>query len=234
MHPKPGESRMDRIEESVIALILGLMTVLAFVNVIVRKSGGNILWAKETLVFLFAWLVLIGASYAVKKGAHLGVDVVVNMLHGQKRRALGLVAVLICVVYSFLLLKGAWDYWANFANLPQTTGRVFPTGFQEMKPTDYRSWYIVNDVPNPWFLDWLEGAMNYGDPYDKLPRFIPYAVLPLSMALLFFRFIQAGLAMFAGKIDRVVASHEVEDEIEEVRERLGAAMDGEVNAGSAK
>ena len=68
--------------------------------------------------------------------------------------------------------------------------------------------------------------MNYGEPYDKLPRFIPYAVLPLSMALMLFRFVQAAVDMVKGRIDRVVASHEVEDEIEEVRERLGAAMDG--------
>ncbi|WP_039017283.1 TRAP transporter small permease [Halocynthiibacter namhaensis] len=226
MHPKPGQSRIDRLEESVIALILGLMVVLAFVNVIVRKSGGNILWAKEMSVFLFAWLVLMGASYAVKKGAHLGVDVVVNATHGKNRKTLGTIAVFVCIVYSFLLLKGSWDYWANFANLPQTTGRWFPLGFEEMKPTSFRSWYIVNDVPNPWFLGWLEGAMNYGDPYDKLPRFIPYAVLPLSMALMLFRFVQAAVDMVKERIDRVVASHEVEDEIEEVRERLGAAMDG--------
>lgn len=232
MHPKPGQSRIDRIEEGVIALILGLMVVLAFVNVIVRKSGGNILWAKEMSVFLFAWLVLIGASYAVKKGAHLGVDVFVNMAEGRTRKKLGVAAVAVCIVYSFLLFKGSWDYWANFANLPQTTGRWFPTGFEDMKATSFRSWYIVNDVPNPWFLGWLEGAMNFGDPYDKLPRFIPYAVLPVSMVLLLFRFIQAGMAMLRGDIDRVVASHEVEDEIEEVRERLGAAMDGE--AGEAK
>jgi len=135
--------------------------------------------------------------------------------------------VAVCIAYSFLLLKGSWDYWANFANLPQTTGRWFPTGLEEMKPTSFRSWYIVNDVPNPWFLGWLEGAMNYGDPYDKLPRFIPYAVLPLSMALMLYRFVQAGIDVLKGRIDRVVASHEVEDEIEEVRERLGAAMDGE-------
>ena len=49
--------------------------MITFANVIARYAfNANILWALELTVFLFAWLVLLGASYAVKKGAHLGVD----------------------------------------------------------------------------------------------------------------------------------------------------------------
>jgi C4-dicarboxylate transporter DctQ subunit len=40
------------------------------------------------------------------------------------------------------------------------------------------------------------------------------------MALMLFRFLQAGWALWIGKIDRVVASHEVEDEIQEAHEQL--------------
>ena len=55
----------DQIEESLIAIILGAMTLITFANVIARYVfNSNILWALETTVFLFAWLVLIGASYA--------------------------------------------------------------------------------------------------------------------------------------------------------------------------
>ena len=37
-------------------------------------------------VFLFAWLVLLGSSYAVKRHAHLGVDLMVNMLRSNARK----------------------------------------------------------------------------------------------------------------------------------------------------
>ena len=63
--------------------------------------------------------------------------------------------------------------------------------------------------------------MNDGDAYEKLPRFIPYAVLPFSMALLLFRFVQVGVAVWKGRADRIVASHEVEDELEEIRAQRG-------------
>jgi C4-dicarboxylate transporter DctQ subunit len=65
----------------------------------------NILWALELTVFLFGWLVLLGASYAVKKGAHLGVDIVVNALPVQPRRIMRLAAVVVCISFSLLMLK---------------------------------------------------------------------------------------------------------------------------------
>lgn len=218
MHADTGTSRIDRIEETLIAVLLGLMTLITFANVVARYGfNSNILWALEATVFMFAWLVLLGASYAVKKNAHLGVDAIINILPPTGVRALGLISVAISVIFAFLLTKGAWDYWANFANLPQTTGRWFPTGFEEMRPTSYRAWYITNDIPMPGFLKWLEDAMNFGDRYDKLPRFIPYAVLPVSMALLLYRFLQAGWSMAKGDLTRIIASHEAEDDIEELQ-----------------
>ena len=214
-----SKSFIDRIEETLIAGILGTMALITFANVVARYGfNNNILWALELTVFLFGWLVLLGASYAVKKGSHLGVDIIINILAPEARRILGLVAVSICIAFSFLMLKGAWDYWANFANLPGTEGRWFPLGFEE-KYRD-KGWYEVNDIPHPALLAWMETVFNEGEEYEKIPRLLPYFVLPLSMALMLFRFLQAGWALWAGKIDREVASHEVEDEIQEAQEQL--------------
>ena len=214
-----SKSFTDRIEETLISAILGVMTLITFANVVARYGfNKNILWALELTVFLFGWLVLLGASYAVKKGSHLGVDIVVNILTSKSRSVLGLVAVAVCVAFSFLMLKGAWDYWANFANLPGTEGRWFPLGFEE-KYRD-KGWYEVNDIPHPAILGWMETVFNEGEEYEKIPRLLPYLVLPLSMALMLFRFLKAAWALWVGAADRLVASHEVEDEIQDAREQL--------------
>jgi C4-dicarboxylate transporter DctQ subunit len=223
MHPKPGQNWMDQIEETLIAVLLGLMTLVTFANVVARYGfNSNILWALELTVFMFAWLVLLGSSYAVKKSAHLGVDLLIDNSAPQIRKILGLISVTACIVFSFLLLKGSWDYWANFANLPATEGRWFPAGFEDKFRE--KGWYEVNDIPLPEVLRWMEAAFNEGEEYEKIPRLLPYAVLPLSMALLLFRFFQAGWALWTGGMDRIVASHEVEDEIAEVREQTGGTL----------
>lgn len=217
--PKTALGRMvNEIEETAIALILGLMTIITFVNVVLRYGfNTGLIWGLEAVTFLFAWLVLFGISYAVKTTAHLGVDALINFFNPSLRKIVALIAAALCIFYAILLMKGAWDYWANFANLPQSTGRWFPTGLEEMKRTSYRGWYEVVDIPFPEFLRWIEPIMNDGEHYEKLPRFIPYFILPFGMALLLFRFLQATLRLIRGEAESLIVSHEAEDAIEDVK-----------------
>ncbi|MFT5893495.1 MAG: C4-dicarboxylate transporter DctQ subunit, partial [bacterium] len=184
----------DRIEETLIAFFLGAMTLITFANVIARLMHSNILWALEATVFLFAFLVLMGASYAVKHTFHIGVDVVVQLLPKPTRRLVTLFAVAVCIVFSLLLFKGSWDYWWAFV-----TKRAF---------------YEVNDIPMPGFLQFFAHWLNDGELYEKMPRFIPYTVMPISSALLTYRFVQAGMRVWRGEQDLLVESHEADDEAE--------------------
>ncbi|MGH1353752.1 MAG: TRAP transporter small permease [Thalassovita sp.] len=209
---------VNEIEETAIAVLLGLMTLITFVNVVLRYGfNTGLIWGLEAVTFLFAWLVLFGLSYAVKVTAHLGVDALIAFFNPSLRRVVGLIAAAVCITYAALLMKGAWDYWANFANLPQSTGRWFPTGLEEMKRTSYRGWYEVVDIPFPEWLRWIQPIMNDGESYEKLPRFIPYFILPFGMALLLFRFIQATWRLITGEAESLIVSHEAEDAIEDVK-----------------
>ncbi|TMM54376.1 TRAP transporter small permease [Sulfitobacter sabulilitoris] len=206
---------VTELEETFIALLLGAMTIITFINVVLRYGfNTGLIWGLEAVTFLFAWLVLFGVSYAVKITANLGVDAVINLFGPRVRRVLALVAAAVCLIYAFMLLKGAWDYWAPFAGFDVTSGRWFPTGFT---PTRDQAWYEVVDIPFPEFLRWIEPIVNEGEHYEKLPRFIPYAILPLGMALLLLRFIQATLRLIRGEADSLIVSHEAEDAVEDVK-----------------
>ena len=164
---KEESSWVDRIEENLIAVILGTMALLTFANVVARYVfNSNIFWALELTVFLFAWLVLLGATYAVKKTSHLGVDAIINTLGSKKRKILALFAAFICIFYAFLMLKGSWDYWAPYANLPTTEGRWFPIGFDFT--VRGRGWYETQDIPVPFFMRWLETVFNDGMEYENI------------------------------------------------------------------
>ena len=203
--PKTKLGRIvNEIEETLIAVILGLMTVITFANVVARFLDSNILWALEATVFLFAWLVLLGASYCVKTRAHLGVDVVLNVVSPAVRRILGIIAVAACLAFSVLVLIGSWNYWAPFAALPMVDGTLKD-----------QAWYEVNDVPMLDFLRFIEDSMNEGEAYEKLPRFIPYAALPIGLFLLTFRLLQVAWQVLRGESDIIIASHEAEDLMEE-------------------
>ncbi|MGR5194843.1 TRAP transporter small permease [Vibrio rotiferianus] len=204
----------DAIEEALIAFFLGAMTLLTFANVIFRYVfNDNILWALELTVFMFAWMVLVGASYGVKKHFHIGVDVIINMVSEPKRKNLALLASACCLAFSILLLIGSWNYWYPFVT--------------------ERAWYETDDIPMPEMFQFLAEWLNEGERYEKLPRFIPYFALPLGMALLTFRFVQITWQIATGKLDRLIAGHEAEEELEALKEELSEAADAIPNSSSS-
>ena len=65
------------------------------------------------------------------------------------------------------------------------------------------------------FLRFFEGWLNEGESYEKLPRFIPYFVLPLGMALLTYRFLQVAWRILTGRTELIIAGHEAEELLED-------------------
>ncbi|WP_078118321.1 TRAP transporter small permease [Thiosocius teredinicola] len=204
----------DTIEETSIAICIGLMVLVTFANVVARYAfSDNILWANEITEFLFAWLVLMGMSYGVKKHVHIGVDVVIQHLSPAARKIAALLAVTACLAFALMVLYGSWHYWLPFAT--------------------ERAWMETDDTPMPEMFQFLAEWMNEGERYEKIPRWIPYLALPLGLALLTLRFFQQAWYILTGKVDMIIASHEAEELIEELEmadphpQPLTARKDGE-------
>lgn len=198
----------DSVEEFLIAFFLGTMTLLTFINVICRYVfNDNILWALELTVFMFAWMVLVGASYGVKKHFHIGVDVIINIAPPGLKKTFAVMSAFACLSFAVLLLIGSWNYWHPFIT--------------------ERAWYETDDIPMPGFLQFLADWLNEGEAYEKLPRFIPYMALPIGMGLLTLRFAQAAYQILTGKMDRLIASHEGEDELETLKSELQQDSDAD-------
>ncbi len=194
--PSRFSQTVENVEETFIAITLGFMTLITFANVVARYVfNSNILWALEVTVVLFAWLVLVGAAYGVKRTFHIGVDVIINLLPPPVKKVAAVLAVASSLLFALLLLKGAWEYWYPFA-----TERI---------------WMETDDIPMPGFLAWIGPIINEGEAYEKMPRFVPYFALPLGMALLVIRLLQAGYHVLTNQRDSIIAAHEVEEMIEE-------------------
>lgn len=100
-----------RLEEHILSLLLLSMTLLVFAEVVMRFGfNSGIHWAQELTLTLAGWFVLFGASYGVKVGAHIGVDVFVKMLPHNVHRVVTIIAVLLCLIYCGIFLYGSWVY----------------------------------------------------------------------------------------------------------------------------
>lgn len=102
---------VHRVEEWLIAFILGVMTLLTFVQVVLRYGfNSGFIWQLEANFYLFSWLVMIGLSYCVRVRAHIGVDAAVRLLPPRPRRAVGVFVLLLALLYTGLMLYGSFEY----------------------------------------------------------------------------------------------------------------------------
>lgn len=102
---------LDRLEEWIIAALLALMTLITFTQVVMRYvCNSGFTWALELTTIVFSFMIFIGISYGVRKGAHIGVDALVKIMPPKLRRASSIVTVLLCIVYSCMVLYGSYEY----------------------------------------------------------------------------------------------------------------------------
>jgi C4-dicarboxylate transporter DctQ subunit len=105
---------LNTLEESIICLLLSSMTLLVFVEVVLRFGfGKGMMWAQELTLHLSAWMVLFGVSYGIKVGSHIGVDALVKILPSLARRIVGGIAITACLFYTGLFMQGSWIYLAK-------------------------------------------------------------------------------------------------------------------------
>lgn len=99
---------INNLEEIIAAGFIILTTVLVIINVFMRyflKAG--IYWSEEVATASFVWAVFIGAVAGYKKGKHIGVDILVNLLPAKIQKV-----VVIIVDIILIILNGYMTYLA--------------------------------------------------------------------------------------------------------------------------
>ena len=152
---------LDRLEEWLVASLMGAATVVIFVAVVHRYASAlpipglqdwllriNLSWAQELCIYLFIWMAKFGAAYGVRTGIHIGVDVLINRLPDRVRAKF--------IVFG--LLAGAF-----FTGIIGTLGADFV-------------WKIAH-------TDQVSADL-------ELPMWIVYLAIPCGSYLMCFRFLQ--------------------------------------------
>jgi C4-dicarboxylate transporter, DctQ subunit len=88
---------LDRLEEIIIASLMGLATLITFVTVVHRFLVDvpllypylfwiDLTWSQELCIYMFIWMAKFGAAYGVRTGIHVGVDVLIKRLSDGPRK----------------------------------------------------------------------------------------------------------------------------------------------------
>ena len=99
---------VNRLEEGILATLLAFMTLLTFVQVVMRYVfNSGLVWSLEATTYSFAALVMFGMSYGVRTRTHIAVDLFTRKLPIRLERFVNLLAIVACVVYALLMLYGS-------------------------------------------------------------------------------------------------------------------------------
>jgi TRAP-type C4-dicarboxylate transport system permease small subunit len=92
-------------EEIVGSTLLVAITLIASVQIAGRYLLSEpFAWTEELATFLFAWIVFVGASLALKRREHFALEIVVDRLHGAARRIADTCILTAVIIFSILLI----------------------------------------------------------------------------------------------------------------------------------
>jgi C4-dicarboxylate transporter DctQ subunit len=194
---------LDRLEEWLIAFLMGAATLVIFVAVLHRFLAGvpllqdamiriDVSWAQELCIYMFVWMAKFGAAYGVRHGTHVGVDVLVRKLSPGKAKVMVLVGLAGGAIFTGVIgTLGARFVWENGAHY----------AFFHAFALD------VGDVP--------EGPTS---PDLEIPTWIAYSAVPLGSYLMCLRFLQVAWHFLrTGEVPHHDAGHvEGVDDMDEI------------------
>lgn len=197
---------MDKAEEGLLMLVISSIMVVSFGQVIARY-GFNTGWAAalEFNTVAFSWLIILGMSYGIKTNLHLGVDIIVKSVPAPAAKVLALIGAACCMLYGLMLLDSVWvkmmgieirggaiEYWAKMFKIG--------IGSEELRyPQFMQDWFGLQ---------------------PRVHRWLVLIVLPIGLAMLVFRSLQAFIDILLDKREMIISGHEAEDLVEENKHLL--------------
>ena len=192
---------VEKLEDNLLIILMALLTIVSFVQVVARY-GFNTGWsaALEFTMTAFSWLILIGMSYGIKRSSHLGVDILLKVVSKPIARWLAIFGAASGLIYGLILLDASWlkavgietrsgaiEYWSKMYKVN--------IGTEELR------WPI-----------WIQETFGVK---DRVQRWVVLIILPISLALLCYRSLQAMVQIYRGEREMVIAGHEAEELVSE-------------------
>ncbi|MDY9921072.1 MAG: TRAP transporter small permease [Synergistota bacterium] len=101
---------IDKIEDILLTYLMIIMTSVIFLQVIMRYIFNNsFTWCEEFSVICFMWITWIGASNGVKKGTHIRILILIDLLNEKTKKIFMLIIDIIWFLFTLLLVKYGWQ-----------------------------------------------------------------------------------------------------------------------------
>lgn len=97
---KKLDNILSKIEQYFIGILILIITMILFINVVLRYFNMSFEWAEEFARYGIVWVTFIGASVCIYKGAHIGVDALLSFLSNRGKKVLTLITIILAVIFT--------------------------------------------------------------------------------------------------------------------------------------
>lgn len=109
-----------RLEAAIGKFLLVVIVVLVFAAGVLRWFDHPLIWSVDLAQLLFLWVAFIGANRALRKRAHIGMDLAVRRLPLRLRRIVEIVLALLTL--AFLMIMVVMGYRLTMLNMQRVFG----------------------------------------------------------------------------------------------------------------
>ena len=142
-------------------------------------------------------------------GAHLGVDAFIRLFPRPAFRVFAVLGAIATLLYAAILFDAAW-----FGSL---------LGLENRGSTGGAYAYVAKFYKLPIGMEDLKFPVWYQELFDvreRVPRWVPYVILPVGLSLLALRSLQMIWLILTGQREVMIAAHEAEELVEENKDVL--------------
>jgi TRAP-type C4-dicarboxylate transport system permease small subunit len=134
-------SYLEKIESTLLIIIVSVMVVLAFLQVVLRNLfAQGILWADIFLRHLVLWVGFIGASLATREEKHIVIDLFTRFLSKRKKNIARVITNLFAFIICLFLADAGW----TFVQYEKSGGTILFNNIQ--------AWYFQIIIPIGFLL----------------------------------------------------------------------------------
>lgn len=112
---------ISKIESTIGVVMMVSIVLLVFISAVMRSFMHPVIWSVDMAQLLFVWISMFGADLALKKGAHMGVDILVRIFPVKLKKMVAMMSYLLCAAFAlFVTYWGVVLFMDNYLRKYQT------------------------------------------------------------------------------------------------------------------
>ena len=127
------DEAIGRVEQALVSTLLGVMILVAFLQIILRNAfTTGISWGDPLVRNLVLWVGFVGAAMATREGKHIHIDLLSRFMSGRWSILIPAVHHLASFVICGLLTLAAWKFIRNEVQAGTITSLGIPAWIPEL------------------------------------------------------------------------------------------------------